>query len=596
MTRLITFLLVVLAAAAGLSWLADNPGSITIDWLGYRAEPTVFQAVVIFLLTVMAASFLFTLVRQVWTSPAAVGNYLAKRRQRRGLDALSSGMIAIGAGDRTSAVRHAVQARKSLPNEPLTHLLRAQAAQLSGDRATSRRIFEAMLASPDTEGLGLRGLYLEAQREGEGEAQRQFAERALRLNPKLAWPAEALFDVQCKEGRWDEALETLATSRRYGHMDKTVADRRRAVLLTAQAQGLEESNPDQALTLAMEAHSLAPDLIPAAAIAGRLFAARGSTAKAAKVIQKTWSKAPHPELATAYAYARIGDSPRDRYDRVKQLAALNPHSVESPIAVATAAVEARQFDDARHAISPLLDSRLTRRVAMLMARIEGEQHGDKGRVREWLARAVNAPRDPAWTADGVVSEQWAPTSPVTGALDAFQWRVPVSEAEAPDAEELTARLDRLVALGASGAREIEVGSEADAKDDTNDVATIDRQAAVVVEAEVEDVEPVSSRKAKLVKSREEAPAPATGPAIRPTVARAAPDTLEEAAAAGAAPMRSDAPAQPAPLKTAGKPPKSEKARSEPKIFVAPPAPDDPGAEEEDDTTVRSLKPPYRAIS
>ena len=40
-----------------------------------------------------------------------------------------------------------------------------------------------------------------------------------------------------------------------------------------------------------------------------------------------------------------------------------------------------------------------------MARIEGEQNGDTGRVREWLARAANAPRDPAWTADGVVSDR-----------------------------------------------------------------------------------------------------------------------------------------------------------------------------------------------
>jgi HemY protein len=37
---------------------------------------------------------------------------------------------------------------------------------------------------------------------------------------------------------------------------------------------------------------------------------------------------------------------------------------------------------------------------------------------------VRAPRDPAWEADGIVSEQWAPVSPVTGRLDAFEWREP----------------------------------------------------------------------------------------------------------------------------------------------------------------------------
>jgi HemY protein len=374
-----------------------------------------------------------------------------RRRQRRGLDALSSGMIAVGAGDRGNAVRYALQARKSLPNEPLTHLLRAQAAQLTGDKATARRIFEAMLATPDTEQLGLRGLFLEAQRVSETEAARQFAERAVRLNPRLNWPVEALLDIQCKAGDWTQAQETLATAKKYGHMDKLSADRKRAVLLTAQAQALEDKNGEKALALAQEAHGLAPTLVPAAAIAGRLLAARGSTPRAAKVLRKTWAKAPHPDLATAYAYARIGDSPRDRLDRIKQLAALNPHSIESPIAIATAAIEAMSYDEARHALAPLLDGRLTQRVATLMARIEGEEHGDQGRVREWLARAVNAPRDPAWTADGVVSEQWAAVSPVTGTLDAFQWRVPVDELNAVAGEELTSRVEALVALGASRA-------------------------------------------------------------------------------------------------------------------------------------------------
>ena len=66
---------------------------------------------------------------------------------------------------------------------------------------------------------------------------------------------------------------------------------------------------------------------------------------------------------------------------------------------------------------------------------EGE--GDKGLAREWLARGMRAPPDPKWTADGMVSDQWQPVSPVTGELGAFQWKVPVERlsfdgaAEAP---------------------------------------------------------------------------------------------------------------------------------------------------------------------
>ena len=89
--------------------------------------------------------------------------------------------------------------RKSSSHEPLTHLLRAQAAQLNGDASTARRIFEAMLASPDTAQLGLRGLFLEAKREGETEAARPICRtcpEAQSQKPRLARRGPVRFDVQ----------------------------------------------------------------------------------------------------------------------------------------------------------------------------------------------------------------------------------------------------------------------------------------------------------------------------------------------------------------------------------------------------------------
>lgn len=540
MLRLFLFLAVIVALATGLSWLADRPGNLVVNWEGYVIETSVFRAVVILALLTGAVLFVWSLLRHIWESPATIGNLLNRRRQKSGLDALSSGMIAIGAGDRNAATRYAVQARKTLPNEPLTHLLRAQAAQLSGDKGTARRIFEAMLSSPDTEQLGLRGLFLEAEKEGEREAAIQFAERAVELNPKLRWPVDALFELQCKSFDWAGALDTLSIARKNGHIDKDTAARRRAVLLTAKAQIAEDNDPERAQSLALEAHGLAPGLVPAAAIAGRLLASRGNTPKATKVIQKTWLKSPHPDLAVAYAYARLGDSPRDRLDRVKKLAGLNPYSLESPIAVASAAIDAKDYDAGRSALEPLLENRLTQRVCTLMARIEGEQHGDKGRVREWLARAVNAPRDPAWTADGVVSDNWAPVSPVTGALDAFQWRVPVEAAEKGGDELLARKLEELVALGAPTPTEME-----------GDGPIVDESAAV---------KGVAATTAAAVAPGRSAAAPQPVAAKpKPAPSRAAEDVAEadiiepETTKAAATPAKPAAPAQSELSKPSGEP-------------------------------------------
>jgi HemY protein len=111
--------------------------------------------------------------------------------------------------------------------------------------------------------------------------------------------------------------------------------------------------------------------------------------------------------------------------RVQALARMVPGHVEGSLAIARAALDAREFAAARNALEPL-SAAPTQRVAMLMAELE-ELEGDAGRAREWMARALNAALDPAWTADGIVSDRWLPVSPVTGRLDAFQWKVPVAE-------------------------------------------------------------------------------------------------------------------------------------------------------------------------
>jgi HemY protein len=574
MIRVALYLAGILVLTIGLHWLASRDGTVRVEWLGQILELSVFNAIVILAMLMGAALLVWSLLRHVWRSPAALAHYLNRRRRQRGLDALSGGIIAVGAGDRAAAARHAAQARKALPHEPLTHLLRAQAAQIGGDRATARRIFEAMLAGPDTEQLGLRGLFLEADREGEREAARQYAERALRLNPRLAWPVEALLELQCRAADWPAALDTLTVAERQHLMEKEAARRRRAVLLTAQAQALEDDAPDKAMQLALEAHGLARELVPAAAIAGRILASRGRTPNAARVLLRSWRRAPHPDLAVAYAYARPGDSPRDRLERVRHLARLTPNHPEALIAVATGAIEAHAWDEAREVLKPLLEDRLTPRVCALMARIEGEQYHDAGRVREWLARAAGAGHDPAWIADGVVYPRWSPVSPATGRLDAMRWSVP-SSASAADgtsaAAALSARLEALLGLGVPGEARVEAAA---ARPEPQPSPRPDPSIGRSVPIAREDGPARRDVPGKLLPA---SPPPAALPP-EPSPVPA------ERGVAAAAPV-SPSPAAPVPVPAERTPAPIPAARprkpTEPRIFVPPRAPDDPGADAPD---------------
>ncbi|MBL8573354.1 MAG: hypothetical protein JNM13_06720 [Hyphomicrobiaceae bacterium] len=434
MIRVLVLFVLLFALAAGFSWLADRPGDVVMVWQGQRIETSV-MAVAVGVVALVAVLMLgWSLLRGLWNTPGAIGGWWGRRRREKGWNALSSGMIAVGAGDPRLAAKQAAEARRILGDEPLALLLEAQSAQLSGDRAAARVAFEQMVEKPETQLLGLRGLYVEAQRHGEPDAARHFAEAAVGRAPGLAWAGQAVMDFDAQSRDWQGALADLDRNLRHKLVDKKDGKRLRAVLLTARALELQETEPDTARALAVEAHGLAVDLVPAAVLAGRLYSRAGEVKKAAKVLEATWVAAPHPDIAEAYAHARLGDSARDRMNRIKDLARSRNNHPEGVLALARAALEVRDFAEARATLKPLLTSQPTRRACLLMAEIEEAEHGDIGLVRGWLARALRAPRDPAWVADGVVSDHWLPVSPVTGKIDAFEWKVPPEQATGPIAD------------------------------------------------------------------------------------------------------------------------------------------------------------------
>jgi HemY protein len=422
MIRVVVFLIMVGVLALGAAWLADRPGEVVVTWEGFRSKTSLMVMAEAVLVAVAVLMAIWSIIRAILRSPAVLARRQRERRGARAYAAISNGLIAVGSGDIDAARKLSADANRLAPGEPLTLLLSAQAAQLSGDRDGAERAFRAMAGRADTKALGLHGLFIEAHRRDDHESARAHAEEAAATSPTLGWAGRAVLEARCKEGDWASALALLERHR--GALDKASYRRQRAVLLTARAIATENSDREVAKAAALEANKLAPTLVPAAALAARLLAEGGYLRKANRIIDTAWRANPHPELAQSYAELRSGESARDRLKRIDALAKRAPENVEGALAVARAAIDAREFARARAALAPYLGVP-TKRIAILMAEIERAE-GDEGRAREWLGRAVHAAPDPAWTADGYVSDRWLPLSPVTGRLDAFEWRVPLT--------------------------------------------------------------------------------------------------------------------------------------------------------------------------
>ena len=423
MIRIVLFLIVVGALALGVTWLADRPGDVVITWQGLRIETSLMVLGAAILVLVALIGIIWSIVRAVVRSPLVLSNMVRNRRGVRAYEAISNGLIAVGAGDVMAAHKFSTDVNRIAPGEPLALLLTAQAAQLAGDREAADRAFRAMAGRADTKALGLHGLFVEAQRRDDLVSARAYAEEAARTTPTLGWAGRAVLEFRCAAGDWAGALSLLERNRHA--LDKADYRRQRAVLLTAQAIAGQESDRDNAKLAVLEAVKLAPTLVPAAALAGRMLAEAAELRKASRIVAKAWRANPHPDLAQTYAELRFGDAARDRLTRVEALTKKTPGNAEAALAIARAALDAREFGKARAALSPYL-SAPTRRVCLLMAELERTERNDEGRAREWMARALHAAPDPQWTADGYVSDRWLPISPVTGRLDAFEWRVPLT--------------------------------------------------------------------------------------------------------------------------------------------------------------------------
>ena len=276
MIRVFFFLVLVALLATGAAWIADRPGEIVITWLGWRIETSVLVAAAALVLVVLVALLLWSVVRAILRSPDLIAMFLSHRRGVRGYLAISRGLIAIGAGDARAAKKAADEVAKIAPGEPLALLLNAQYAQLSGDPATAELAFRSMAERDDTKLLGLRGLYIEAQRRKDPAAARSYAEEAAKSAPSLGWAGQAVLDFRCASGDWAAALAALDRNSRNGLIDKADYRRQRAVLLTAQALAAEDGDRDRARTLALEAVKLAPALVPAAELAGDCSASRAN--------------------------------------------------------------------------------------------------------------------------------------------------------------------------------------------------------------------------------------------------------------------------------------------------------------------------------
>jgi len=209
MFRFLVFLLVVLGLGLLFAWVADNPGTIFLKWewlavqMGRPGEEVgipLTLAITLLVGLIVAIMFIWGIIRSLIGAPSMLSRFFDNRKREKGYKALSQGLIAASSGDASTARKLTKESKRLLGQEPLVALLGTQTAILEGKRDEARENFKTMLADDSTKMVALRGLFLEAERQGEPEAARHYAEEAAKTDASLPWAGNAKLRYSASDG------------------------------------------------------------------------------------------------------------------------------------------------------------------------------------------------------------------------------------------------------------------------------------------------------------------------------------------------------------------------------------------------------------
>ncbi len=437
MIRAILSLIKIGIVVALVVWVAERPGSISIDWMQYKATFHVGFFLLVMLAVVVLGIVIFSIIKTVLDMPKNITRYKDITNKDKGLKALTLGLTAVAAGDTKSAVYQAHRASNFLKEgEALPKLLEAQAARLDGREVDAARSFISLLDDKSSEFLGVRGLLQSALDNGDDAGALELGNRALELHPRQDWILHIVYDLEIKAGNWDSARKILYRAEKSGAITSVKANSDRVAMYLAEArQAKAEENEALYYRSLNKAYKLDKSFVPTVGYLAQMYLERGKHRAAVSMIENAWKISPHPDLVKLWDNAYILPKNNDSMARVRwfeKILEFNKESVEGLQALANVLIQAGLWAEARKYLELAQDIRPNVNLYKIWANLEEQATHNEAAVRSWLELAADATRERVWICSetGRVYDYWMPISD-QGLFNTIIWDFPQARVVAP---------------------------------------------------------------------------------------------------------------------------------------------------------------------
>lgn len=381
-------------------WVASLPGNISIQAANYQMTTPVSVGVLLLAILIVLVILLTRLLGGLSRGSARLAAWRHKRRQTGGEAALQRGLVAVSAGDASSADAAAKKAKSLLGDTGFVEWISAEAARLAGHTEDARQGFERLTQDPDMKFLGYQGLLRQTLKAKRWDDAARLAEEAENAWPGGSWTRQQRMSLALRQENYTKALQ----------LTKLAPER--AALAIAAAQ--QAATPDQALNLAKQAVKADADQPLAIAALAQALRATGKERAARKLILKHWGQAP--DAAFAQAWFSPEATPLDRAQDADKLAKANPGHAESELLLAQTSLAAALTGEARrHAEAAKKAGNRDGRADAVLAALDNHP------------LPVPAPV-PTWQCTSCHSQQktWSPVCPACGQVGTLETCTPPS--------------------------------------------------------------------------------------------------------------------------------------------------------------------------
>lgn len=427
MRRIILFFVLLLPSIYAAKWLIENPGMMSVTWLGYRIETFTSLFFIAAIFTLLIIWSITSFIRSILFAPARYKSRHSLVRQNKGLNALSQAMIALATQDSKTAKSALAKAEKLLPELAATPLLRAQLAHGEGKVEAAHHHLQQLTENKETAFLGYLALAKSALRQKQYEEAQHHALHAFKQRPDNHALALLCVESAFRNSDWAVADEVIRRAMKRKALEKSEGRELLSMMHTHRAQlshqkgefELSESYVTQALKVTRH-------FLPAVIEDASVLADRGDKRSLHRLLSAQWKYTPNPKLADIYAHALEDSSAKRQEKAFDKLIKSAPEHPESHVAAAKIAIATANWERARNELKIALTKLQTARLYSLMAEVEKHENGEGAAVESWLNRAVEANLDEAWVCNqcGSVHEEWEMFCSSCDAFHSIHWHLP----------------------------------------------------------------------------------------------------------------------------------------------------------------------------